>query len=463
MMTFLLTFFLLLQPMPSQTASTPLQEYIDRGLKSNLALKQQEFSLENSLENLREAKGLFSPTISVQARYSRAGGGRIIDFPVGDLTNPIYRSLNELYRFHGISASFPTDIPNERIPFLRPEEQETKLRLIQPLFQPVILYNVKIKSSISKAQEAQVAAFKRQLTADIKSAYYTYLKTVRIVELLEKTRLLLEENLRVSRKLYENGKATEDVVFRAEAELAGLDQKRTEAEKNRTQAASYFNFLLNRELDAHIKAAKVRHPTTTNHMDLETAFERALQNREEFLQMKHAVRAAAGQVSLAQSRFLPSVSAVFDYGIQGEKYSFKKDDDYWMASLIFEWTLFNGNRNKAQKAQAILAQKKMEAQRTELQKQIKLQVQEGYFALKAAVKALSAAAEREKSAKRSFDIVAKKYEYGTVPQIAYLDARTTLTDASINHIIILYDYCIQEAAFERVTAAVELQDEKTRR
>jgi len=112
------------------TPSTTLDQYIRQGLENNLALRQQKFSLEKSLEALKEAKGMFFPSISLQGSYSHAGGGRTIEFPVGDLLNPVHGSLNDLFLFHGIIGGYPTDIPNEQIPFLRPKEQETKIRLV---------------------------------------------------------------------------------------------------------------------------------------------------------------------------------------------------------------------------------------------------------------------------------------------------------------------------------------------
>ncbi|UCH94732.1 MAG: TolC family protein, partial [Candidatus Aminicenantes bacterium] len=152
-----------------------LDEYIEIGLNSNLALKQQEFSLEKSLKALKEAKGMFLPSISIEARYSRAGGGRMIDVPIGDMINPIHTTLNQLLTLHEFPPVYPANIPNERIPFLRESEQDTRLRVIQPIFQPAVYYNVKIKKDLTGIEKAKLNVFKRQLTADIKSAYFTYL------------------------------------------------------------------------------------------------------------------------------------------------------------------------------------------------------------------------------------------------------------------------------------------------
>ncbi len=453
----LILILLLVQALWANAAQDPLDLYIEQGLKNNLALQQQEFSLDQSLEALKEARGMFFPSISIQARYSRAGGGRLIEVPIGDLVNPVYKSLNTLFNFHDIPPLFPTDLPNEVFPFLREKEQETKIRVVQPLFQPAIYHNYKIKSSLSRVQHAQVSIFKRQLIADIKTAYYNYAKTLSVIELLDKTRELLEENLRISKNLVENGKATEDVVFRAEAEIADLDQKRAEAEKNNILAATYFNFLINRDLDESIKIDNDRFSYLPETVELKKAVRHALAHRDEFAQMQNAIRAASHQIGVAKSNFLPSLFAVIDYGIQGEQYRLGKDDDFWMASLIFEWTLFNGNKNRAKKAQALLEKRKFEVQKQELEKQIQLQVKDEYHALEAARLAVKAAAEKEKAAKRSFEIVAKKYKYGMSPQIEFLDARTTYTNAAISSIIARADFFIKKAQFERVSAFVNLE------
>lgn len=431
---------------------THLGSYIAEGLKNNLALRQQEFSLEKSLQALKEARGMFFPAVSFQARYSRAGGGRMIEFPVGDMLNPIYGSLNDLYQFHGIDTTFPTNISNLTFPFLREQEQDTKIRIVQPLFQRSLYQNIKLKSSLNLAQRAQLDTFKRQLISEIQTAYYNYAKTLSLDRLLEQTRQLLEENLRVSQKLLDNGKATEDSVFRAEAELAGFDQKKAESEKDKILAAAFFNFLLNRNLDDPILLDDMAPPSFPEDTDIDKAVSRAIKNRHELQQLEFALSAASRLVTLAGAASFPSLFAVIDYGIQGETYRFGRDDDYWIASLNLEWNVFSGSQNLAKKNQAILDRKKLEAQRQEMEKQIAIQVHEAYLSYRTAGEAVKAAEKREESAKKSFAIVSRMYASGMVPQITLLDARSALTGASVNHISALYELHIEKARFEQVSA-----------
>ncbi|MGD2085813.1 MAG: TolC family protein [Candidatus Aminicenantes bacterium] len=429
-----------------------LDKYIEIGLKSNLALKQQEFSLKKSLKALREAKGMFLPSISIEARYSRAGGGRVIDVPSGDMVNPIHRTLNQLLMVHGFTPVYPANIPNQRIPFLRETEHDTKLRLVQPIFQPAIYYNVKIKKDLTGIERARLDVFKRQLTADIKNAYFKYLQAVKVKELLDNTRELLAENLRLSGSLFRNHKVTEEVVFRSKAELSTLDQQREEAEKDKRMAAAYFNFLLNRPLETGIELHAAAEKPVVKDYNWEKLAAHALQHRSEFRQLQEAVNAARHTVGLHKSSILPSVSAVFDYGFQGEKYRFTGNDDYWMGSLLLSWNLFRGGQDTARKNQALYEKKRLETQQKELENQIKLQVKEAYYHLEVAKKAIISTHDTLKSQKEAFSIIAKKYEQGVVPQIEHIKARNDYTNAEISHIIAIYDYYIKEAHLERVSA-----------
>ncbi len=430
-----------------------LQNYIRAGLESNRALQQAQISYLQQLQALREARGRFLPAIGIEARYSRAGGGRTFDIPVGDLFNPLHATLNHLLQ----QPAFPTDLENVSIPFLREEEHDTRLRLVQPVFQPGLLHNHQSKKHLAAVQRAARDAFARALVAEIKQAYFTYLKSEEIVKLLAQTDTLLRENLRVSESFYRNDLVTEDAVLRAKAELSELRQEQAVAEKNRVLAAAFFNFLLNRELDTPIETAWTEVRDAPVLPDVAVAEKLALDRREEILQLQAAIRAAQSGVGAAQSAYLPGITAVVDYGFQGEKYRFGSEDDYWMASLVLSWNLFNGFQDQARVAQAKLEKKRREAQFAELQQQIALQVREAYHGVVVAAQVKVAAAERVLSMRKSFQIVARKYREGMSPQIEFLDARNSLTRAEIAAIISRYDYEIALAAWERVTGAYPLQ------
>ena len=428
-------------------ANDTLDTYITEGLKSNLALKQQDFELQQSLQALRESHGLFLPSISIEARYSRAGDGRTIDIPIGDLINPVHQTLNQLL---GQSA-FPGNLPNEQIPLLRKKEHDTKLRLVQPLFQPKIYHNHNISKARVNLQQAARDAFARKLIRDIKTAYYNHLKSVQLVALFNDTENLLNENLRVSQKLVNADKATAEVIYRAQAELAELQQQQASAQRDSVLSAAYFNFLLNRPQETSIQHINI--PTT--HITIPSlgdAQQSARSHRDEFQQLQNAIRASKHAIKLAQSNYFPTVNFVYDYGFEGESNKFNSNNDYWMASVLLSWNLFDGFQKRARTQQRKIAQQKLETQTDELTQQIDLQVRRAYHNLIVARQTIEATIKRAESARQSFHIIQRKYQEGLAPQIEYLDARNTCTRAEIQHLIATFDIHIHHANFEHAAA-----------
>lgn len=427
-------------------AQDVLQAYIKEGLENNLTLAQKETSYEKSLEALREAKSLFYPAISLNARYTRSEGGRVIEFPVGDMLNPVYSTLNALTS----SNLFPM-LANEEIKFLRTREHETKLRLIQPVLNPDIYYNSKIKKGLTVSEEISLDQYKRELTAEIKKAYYTVGMTGSIMSLFQETRLLLLENIRVNEKLVENHKITPDNIYRSRTELSILNQKILESEKNRKVSVAYFNFLLNRPLnDSVLMEVPADFPLPEEVLTNYT--EQAITGREEIKNLENYQHLSDLMIRMNRTAMLPDMNIVADYGFQGEKYEFNKDQDYMQASIVMTWDLFTGFQRKAKVEQAILQKEILDDQLDEAKSRIELQVISSFNELKASEAAERAAGDQVVTAREGFRLVKRKFEEGQANLIEFMDARHTMTQAEENLIISRFNHLANYAEFEKVIA-----------
>jgi outer membrane protein len=431
-----------------------LDVYVRQALASNLALKQQEFSYEQSLADLSEARAGFFPSLDLLGRYTRAEGGRTFEFPVGDLVNPIHDALNALLG----ETRFPTNVPNEQIAFLREKEQETKLEVVQPIFQPAVYYNYRLRSNLADVDRAARDQFKHDLVKQVKAAYFDYLSAVKLVELAVRTEDLLKENLRVSESLFNNGKATMDVVYRARAELSKAQGSRADAEKAEYLARAYFNFLLNRPLDEHVDIMTVPADLPGPPLTLEEAVARALAHRLEIVQIDKGIEGAGNALKLARTGYYPGLSLAFDYGIQGEEYRFSDQDDFWTASLMLKWNLFDGLARDARIRRARAEKSRLSTQRAEVELRIELEVRNAHRSLVVAKQNVAAAVAQVTSARKSFDIVNRKFEEGMAAQVEFIDARTAMTRAEVNEIIAVYDYLRSYAELERVTALYPIPD-----
>jgi len=430
-----------------------LDRYINEGLVNNLALKQKEVNYLKSMEALKQARALFFPDISLNARFTAAEGGRVIEFPVGTMLNPVYQSLNYL-----LDQDLFPDIENMEFGFYRPTEHETKIRLAQPIVDTKVIYNQKINKEMSKAVLADAGAYRRQLVAEIKTAYFNYLKTLKLLQLVDDTRELLVENIRVNESLFDNNIVTIDNVYRSRAELSKLERQEAEARKNHEVARAYFNFLLNRPFETSIQA-DVLYDSITQTLMLDELSEHAVVNREELEILRSYSRVAESNLSMNQMNKLPNLYAVVDYGFQGRNYEFNKHQDYLFASLIFRWDLFHGFQNKARIGEARIEQSLRDTQLEEVEKQIRLETIGAHYDLIASAESVKASREELLSAGNAFRVINRKYGEGQATLIEFIDARSTMTQAEMLLIISKYDFHIKYANLERVACLYPIEDE----
>ncbi len=423
-----------------------LDDYVREGLANNLALKQQKLMLEKSGQSVRQASGLFMPSVTLNARYTQLGGNVV---NLGDALNPAYAALNQLTN----SSAFPTDF-DLRLPL----RQETKISLTQPLLQPNVLFNYQIQNSLYSATEAATHVSERDLAAKIKTAYLTHAKTMRVVELYEKTLPLLDENVRVNERLVANQKATLDALYRAKAELSDVKQKLADAERQQDAAAQYFNYLLARPLGSEIQVIADDALAVELTMSLDDAQAKAKSSREELMQLKAGIAAAETSVNINTANFFPTLSLGIDYGFQGNRYDFRSGQDFFTASLVAQWNIFNGFQDDAKRQQAVIETKRLETQLADTENLIALQVRQAHHDVRVAKQAIQTASDRLLAAQKSFELIAKKYEQGKAAQVEYLDARTAYTNAGINEIITRYDYFIKQVEMERAAGLYKLNN-----
>jgi outer membrane protein len=431
------------------------QRYVEEGLRSNLALRSEALEVERAAAALAEARARYFPEASIQARYSRADGGRTISLPLGTALNPVYSTLNDMLIAQGQPAQFPT-IANESFRFLRETEQDTRIVVRQPLYAPAISAAVRAQRSLLDASNYQRMALARTLRRDITLAYADWLKARSSMDIVASSETLLRENLRVNESLFDNGKITEDQVLRAKAELLEVEQQKREVDNLARQAQSYFNFLLNRDLLSAIEPSVA--PTSASEQDaaLEALWTQALERRPELSRIEQLQRASEAQTRSARKQKWPTLSFGLDAGTQGEEYRFGEGYNFGVASLLFTWRLFDGGGDAARVRQARAQERQLVLRQEEVAQQIRLEVQQALDRLQTARASLATAVARADAARAAFRIASRKRDEGVINQVEFIDARSTLTSAELNHNLTRYDVVARRAELEYATSSGEL-------
>ncbi|KQM40765.1 transporter [Chryseobacterium sp. Leaf201] len=445
-MCFCLMIFIYL-PTEILKAQNRLDTYIQEGIESNQSIRQQSFILEKSIYALGEAKSMFLPAVSFSTTYTKADGGRTIDFPTGDLLNGVYSTLNQLTG----SSSFP-QLQNQSI-LLNPDNfYDAKFRITQPILNAELGYNRKIRSKQIDLQKTEILLYKRELVKEIKTAYYNYLKATNATKIYQSYLTLVNEGERVNRKLFENGKINRTAVVRSQNEVSKIKASITASEKTEESAKYYFNFLLNRPLTDSIPADDIDVLPEQGKVLNED-----ISSREELSKLHISGEINNDLTGLAKSYFIPKIGASLDLGSQAFDWKFNQKSRYYLLGISLEWNLFAFGKNTYRIKQAVAEQQAISSQTSYVQQQLLTELKVRQANLESAVAQYSAAQSQLKTSQTYYTDMSKLYKEGMTIYIELLDAQNQWIDAKLKSNIALFDTWIAYAAIERANASFTIQ------
>lgn len=433
-----------------------LDGYIKEGLQNNEAIKQQNFQLQKSIYALKEATGLFFPSLNLQANYVDSRGGRAIEIPIGDLMNPVYQNLNQINSVFAPGApQYPT-INNVSEQLTPKNFYNAYFRASMPLVNAEIWYNRTIKKDQIKLQETEVAIYKRELVKDIKTAYFNYLKATQAVSIYENAMGMVKESERVQQKLVDNGKEVPYVLSRAKSEVSKIEAQLNNAQANKKNAAAYLNFLLNKDLTAEVQ---VDESLLNNVLPLPGETDISSAKREELNKLLLAKKINTTVLNINKASWIPKVGAQLDLGSQASDFKFDSKTRYYVLGISFDWAIFSGLRDVYKVKQAKLELDALASQTKYAEGQLKLAATAAGNTYASAKQQYTSAIESEASAGQYFNLINKKYKEGQALYIEFLDARNETTLTSLQKSIAYFDAWIKYTELERANAGFNIQQQ----
>jgi len=428
-------------------AQGKLDEYIRDGLASNQSIRQQTFVLEKNVYALKEAKSMFLPDVTFGITYTKADGGRTIDFPAGDLLNGAYATLNKLTG----SNSFP-QLQNQHI-LINPDNfYDARFRTTLPILNAELIYNKRIKQQQVDLQKAEVLLYKRELVKEIKTAYYSYLKATNATSIYESSLRLVEEGQRINTKLYDNSKVNRTAVIRSQNEVSRINASLISAKKTAESARYYFNFLLNRPLTDSIMSDDISVLPAQDQL-----LGNNVSGREELSKLRIAKDINGNLNGLAKSYLIPKVGTSIDLGSQAFDWKFNNQSRYYLFGISLEWNLFSSGKHNYRIKQTLADREAIASQTDYVQQQLLTELKVRQADMQSAIAQYNAAQSQLKTSQTYYSDMLKLYKEGMVIYIELLDAQNQLIDARLHANIALFDTWIAHTAIERANASFTIQ------
>ena len=404
-------------------------------------LQDKNASLEQSLLALKDAKSFFIPSVDFGASYTLAEGGRTIAFPVGDLLNPVYSTLNKLTA----SNKFP-QIENVSEQLLPDNFYDTRFRTTLPLLNTDLIYQQQIRKEQVNWTSYQVEIYRATLIQDIRVAYFNFCAAHSSISILKNTLQLVDQNLKDTRSLVENGKRLPAAVLRAESELEQVKSLLIEAELKTNNAAQYLNFLVNRPLDQSVAFEEI--PLDLSRLD-QLLLEDLHPQNPEMRAMQSMETIQETVLKSGKNYWVPKLSTYADIGSQGFDWSFDSQSKYLMWGLNFSMPVFQGGRNQNQIQRNVLGLESVQRQKELVNQKLNLGLQTQRNEVKTLHAALQSSEKKLVSASAYLKLVDRGFKDGSQSLLEFIDARNQYTQAALQKNISAYKLQMALAQLER--------------
>src|SRR5438093_693543 len=163
-----------------------------------------------------------------------------------------------------------------------------------------------------EAEHWNLEAARRQVKADVKSAYYELWAVDQALLITQKNKGLLEKLARIAEEKYKVGKGLQQDVIRAQLEVSRILQTFTTLNQRRRTLVAKLNSLLLRSSDTPIESLAPVQKTELNY-SVEELAERGVANSTEVRRQEQLIEQSQYAVNLARKDYYPDFRVGYDY------------------------------------------------------------------------------------------------------------------------------------------------------
>lgn len=372
---------------PLQSKSLNFEDALTIALQNNHLIKQYQHKSLQLEQEVKAAKGLYLPRISLSASYVYMSDNIELDLtPVRDALSPLYSALGHYGKFGGVPNPDPKT--NGVIPFL-PDDvsttvlrskmleglesvnngdwvqtiQEKKFGMVNAGFMLPIYTGGKIAAANQaakikfEASEIELIQKSHELTGELVERYFGLILANQAVRVREEVKTGMEKHFIDATKLAHEGMIAQVEVLNAKVYYADADR---ELKKSGRQVEILNEAVLNTVAGEEI--AQITPLSDLFYLDkiepLDYFRQKAQENSPLLRQVNKKRDLASQGIKVEQSAYLPTIAATGTYDLVNKDLSPYLPD--YMVGVGLQWSLFDGNA-RSRKIKAARLQK-MEAE-----------------------------------------------------------------------------------------------------
>lgn len=286
--------------------------------------------------------------------------------------------------------------------------------------------------------------------------FYTQLRDLKQVEIIETNIERDQALLALARQQYDAGAAILLDVTRAEVRVATqrriLMQAQTQAQNSLLQLKSLLDFDLERSV--RVDHAEYNQLLLLELREQDSEFLALAEQRPELRSQRQAVEQAEVVKQAAAWKRLPTLEAFGDWGYDSGEIFDDEEGEAWLVGIRASIPLFEGGRIAAQKREASAALRQSEYRLRELENELKREFHFTRIDMDSRYAQIEIAQEELRLGQAEVEQAEQRYREGLADNRELIDARQNLADAENSHLQAIYFYALSRLAFARATGDV---------
>ncbi|MGF1559925.1 MAG: TolC family protein [Flavobacteriaceae bacterium] len=291
----------------------------------------------------------------------------------------------------------------------------------------------------------------------VTEAYGNVLLAQESVAILEKNKNNLEKNLFETTKIYENGLGDEESVEQLQITLSSIENQLNNAVRLQHITKQMLNLVMGIELDSETILKEDLDVLTEKQIDfglLETDFK--MDNNVDFKLANNLSEQRFYELKLAKSKALPTMNAFLNYGTSAfdNNFNFFNQGQDWFNFSTFGLDLtipiFSSLGRSTSTQRAKLAFEKAKTQLTEVQEQIRLQLEQAKSNYELTIQQYATAKENLRLAERIENKNEIKYAEGIATSFELRQAQTQLYDAQQGYLQSMVEVINKKSELETI-------------
>ena len=345
----------------------------------------------------------------------------------------------------------------QEVVFGQAQSMSATATLRQQIFDGSYIVGVQATKTFLEYSQNNKEKTELEVRKSVVEAYGNVLLARESVQISEKNKSTLEENLYETKRIYENGLGDEESVDQLQITLSTVDNQLKNARRMEKITLQMLNLVLGLPIETPTILTENLDDLTQKEIDfglIDSEFN--IENNVDYKMAANLNEQRFLELKLAKSRALPTLNAFINYGGNSfsNDFNFLDSGQQWFGSSILGVDLnipiFSSLGRSASTQRAKIALEKAKTQFTEAQAQIRLQLESAKSDYILAIEQYGTSKENLELAERIENKNQVKYEEGLATSFELRQAQTQLYTSQQEYLQSMVDVINKKTALENI-------------